>query len=392
MQKFTPNLCGAMRHLVNCQEQSKKSTAAILIVSFLCVSFFAGAAENPSGLPATSPVGNTESVRTNLYLLMPDNSRILADGVYSQYNDLYHDSVTLEDAAKFTNIRENLGLLRYNTVLAVERRPLITGNDTLFYKLWKTTQRNYQLEVITNMLAHAGLQAFFTDSYLNTSLALGLGDTTRINFAVDADPASAASNRFKIVFKSIVFHILPVSFTALNAVKQKDKVLLNWQIENEISMLKYDLEKSINGKDFVVLNTATVNGRTTHAGKYAYTDNSICTAISFYRIKATGTNGNITYSPTVKIKASNMLASLSIYPNPVTGSVFNLQLNDQPLGLCSLQLVNINGQVVYSKQLNLTSPNSSRAVQLNGLLLKGIYKLEIKTADDNITSKNMIVK
>ena len=90
--------------------------------------------------PADS-IAVTETLRTNLYLLQPDGSTILADGVFSIYNNLYHDSVTLEDATKFTNILENLGMLRYGKTLAVERRPIVQANDTIFFRLWKTRQR-----------------------------------------------------------------------------------------------------------------------------------------------------------------------------------------------------------------------------------------------------------
>jgi hypothetical protein len=151
-----------------------------------------------------APVGTTESIRTNLYLLQPDNSLVLADGAYTEYNNLYHDSVTLEDAIKFTNILENIGLLRYGKTLSVERRPIIKANDTLFVKLWKTTQRNYQIELVANLATNIGLQAYFVDGYLNTSTSLGLAAATKINFAVNADPASAAINRFKIIFKPAV--------------------------------------------------------------------------------------------------------------------------------------------------------------------------------------------
>ena len=105
------------------------------------------------------PLGITESIRTNLYLLQPDNSLVLADGVYTEYNNLYHDSVTLEDAIKFTNILERIGLLRYGKTLSDERRPIIKANDTLFVKLWKTTQLNYQIELAANLATNIRLQA-----------------------------------------------------------------------------------------------------------------------------------------------------------------------------------------------------------------------------------------
>src|SRR6187431_1591377 len=107
--------------------------------SLIFISFFAFL--NP-GSATASPRTGTESLRSNLYLLnISDNSTILADGVLTEYNSAYHDGITLEDAYKFTNITENLGMTRYGITLSVERRPIIASTDTVYFKLWKTTQR-----------------------------------------------------------------------------------------------------------------------------------------------------------------------------------------------------------------------------------------------------------
>ena len=136
MKNYTTTLVGCHNYFIN---YFKKSVALknLLIFSFLLSPLFS-AASTPTYKSTFEPLGLTESIRTTLYLLQPDNSTILADGVYTEYNNLYHDSVTLEDAIKFTNILENIGLVRYGKTLAVERRPIIKANDTLFIKLWKT--------------------------------------------------------------------------------------------------------------------------------------------------------------------------------------------------------------------------------------------------------------
>ena len=93
---------------------------------------------------SASPFTGTESLRSNLYLLnTSNNTTILADGVLTEYNDAYHDAIMLEDAYKFTNITENLGMTRYGVTLSVERRPIIVSSDTVYFKLWKTTRVNF---------------------------------------------------------------------------------------------------------------------------------------------------------------------------------------------------------------------------------------------------------
>ena len=91
---------------------------------------------------------------TNLYLQQPDTS-ILADGNLEIFDDNYSAVVDFGDAPKFGNTRETFGLLRDSKILAIERRPEILANDTIFFKLTKTSQRNYSFEFIPqNLILH----------------------------------------------------------------------------------------------------------------------------------------------------------------------------------------------------------------------------------------------
>jgi hypothetical protein len=338
-----------------------------------------------------APLGTTESIRTNLYLLMADSSRVLADGVYTEYNNLYHDSVTLEDAAKFTNIKENLGLLRYGKTLSVERRPIIISNDTLFLKLWKTTQRSYQIELVANMTTNVGLQAYFVDNYLRTSTPVGIGNTTKINFAINADVASSDIYRFKIIFKPLVFHgLLPVTFTSVKAYQQGENIAVNWKVQNEEDMVKYEVEKSINGKDFTVVNTILVNGTNNGSGNYVWIDDNHVTGNNFYRIKAVNLDGSSKYTTVVRLMPSKAGASFMVYPNPVKGNTINLQFVDQTPGIYQVTLINLTGQVVYTNKLPVTSNSLLQPLNLGTSMLKGMYQLEIKSAD-NITQVKKIM-
>ena len=343
---------------------------------------------------STDPVTEvTETVRTNLYLLQADGSTILADGVFALYNNLYHDSVTLEDAAKFTNILENIGILRYGKTLAVERRPIIKANDTLFFKLWRTTQRAYQIEVVTNMLTNTGLQAFFVDSYLNTSTTLPLGDTTKINFLINGDAGSSATDRFKIIFKPKPPYIpTPVIFTSLNASQQGQKIAVKWQVKNEMDIAKYEVEKSTNGTEFTLVNTTNVNQHNTISSDYAWFDDKEASGTNFYRIKSIGLNGISNITPVVKVVASKTGASFIVYPNPVKGNTINLQIVDQVYGIYQLKLVNSNGQTVYTNQLPVSSNSMLKSINVGTNLPKGVYHLEIKNADKSTEVKTILVQ
>ncbi len=343
---------------------------------------------------STSPLTGKESIRTTLYLLNANDATVLADGVYTEYNDLYHDSVLLEDAFKFTNINENLGILRYGAVLSVERRPIIAKSDTLFFKLWKTTKRNYQFEFITTNLDHPGMQGFLQDSYLGTSLPIALNGTTKLNFLVNADAASANVNRFKIVYiTNIATATLPVTFTSVKIFKVNNKIAIDWKVQNENNIKKYDVERSSNGTDFNIVNSIAVTGFKNDHNSYFWIDNQPLTGNGFYRIRSVDIDGTIKFSIILRVAGDKEgQGAIAVFPNPIRGDIINLQFTNQQTGLYQLRLINNNGQVIYSGILPVNSPNSSQTIRPNTKLGNGIYQLEIKAPDNVVQIKRAIVQ
>ena len=73
-------------------------------------------------------------------------------------------------------------------------------------------------------------------------------------------------------------------------------------------------------------------------------------------------------------------SGFSVYPNPVQNSTIGLQANIQAAGDYQLRLINMAGQVVFSKEINLPAGNSMRSIKVDTQLASGIYKLEIVDA------------
>jgi hypothetical protein len=170
----------------------------------------------------------TEMIRSNLYVVNADGSTTLYDGDYTGYADTYSNNVDAMDGMKMTNFTENLGMARDNVVLSIERRHTIGLTDTIFYKMWQMKQRNYQLQFIAGNLNHPGLSGFLEDKYLNSRTPIDLNGTTISNFTISADAASAAFNRFRLVFttEARLFAALPITFTSVKAYQQNNNIAI----------------------------------------------------------------------------------------------------------------------------------------------------------------------
>jgi Secretion system C-terminal sorting domain len=338
-------------------------------------------------MPAESGIGQ---IRSNLYLLEDNNTTILADGVIAEFDNIYSLQVDRDDALKFGNVNENLAIQRYTSTLAAERRPALNLNDTLFFNLVRTVKRNYQFEFVVNGFPQINLIGLLEDSYLNTSTTINLSGITRVNFNVDGNAASAAANRFKLVFKAIA--VLPVTIVKVEAFQKNTNIAVEWKVENEIDMLKYDVEKSTDGSVFTRVNTINVSGTTNTYNSYSWLDVNAVQGNNFYRIKTYSRSGQIKYSSIVKVAMGKSETGFSIYPNPIKGSVINLQMNNEPAGTYLVRLTNTIGQTLYTNTIKNNGGNSIQSLNTGSKLPAGVYQLEIIGQDNNHNTQKVIVE
>ncbi|UEG49277.1 T9SS type A sorting domain-containing protein [Ferruginibacter lapsinanis] len=346
------------------------------------------------GRPA-SPSSPIASIRGNFYLLNPDNA-IIADGNLTEFDNRYSAATNLEDASKPSNTNENFTLIRNGLSFSVERRPMLNVHDTIFFKTWRTTQRNYRIELVPSYLAQTGLQGFLEDSYLKTSTPVSLETPTVYDFSINSAPASQAMDRFRVVFRPIVVSgPLPVTISNIKASLQTDNnIAVEWIVENETNIAKYEVEKSADGASFITAGTKNVAGNNNSTNTYNWLDEHTLTGNNFYRIKIYETNGQVKYSSIVKVSNSNNIEKgLNVYPNPVTNGTINLHLNNQVAGSYELKLINTLGQIIYNNTLKHTGSNATYVIKLKeSQLINGIYQLKITTPDKTIVTQSIIAK
>lgn len=333
--------------------------------------------------------GASQFLRINLNIAGADSSLVLADGIFAEFNDNFSATVDLDDAAKFTNTNENISFLRNTRTLAAERRPTISEFDTLYLKLWKTTPRKYQFEIIP--ADFYGTDIFLQDIYMGTSTPVNAFGTTIFNFTIDGNTASADAGRFKIVFRKYV--VLPVSISSVNATEKNSNVSVDWKVENEINIEKYEVEKSADGKNFATANSINVNGNNNSYNSYSWLHVTPVQGTNFYRIKIYDRSGKTTYSSIVKAVINKSgKTTMSIYPNPVKDNMINLQLGNQPKGTYQLRLTSSIGQVMYMGSMISNSGNGTLSVNIKAKLTAGIYQLEVITPENKKETQKVIIE
>lgn len=349
---------------------------------------------NKNGIfrPATSttaPPAMSQFVRVQLYLNNGTQPATLADGTLAEFNDLAGAGVDQLDAIKFFNVNEMLALKRAGTLLAVERRPSISDNDTLYLQLSKTTRRNYRFEITPTNL-DPSLSFWLTDKYSGIKTPLNPTDKTIVDFAIDNQAASAAVDRFNIIFKPV--SVLPVTFKTVKAYEKGNSILVDWVVENEINIDGYEVEKSIDGINFKNIgsrNAGNLSGATTG---YNLVDNNPLKGNNFYRIKTLQSPGKVNYSNIVKVNIGSGKTGINVYPNPVTGHSFGLELNNMVAGIYQVNLVNSLGQLILTDEISHIQGSSVETINTGQALNAGIYQLEVVGTDKRINTLKIIVQ
>ncbi len=322
------------------------------------------------------PATITSSFRSSLYLVNPDKSTKFLDGNLAEFHDYFHDTVDLQDALKFSNVNETFGLTRDNHSIAMERRPVITKADTLYFNLSRMSQSIYQFRFEANKLDPL-LSAVLEDSFTGTRTPVNIASPSTYDFTVTGNSASAAPHRFRMVFAPGGGGPLPVSFSNLKAVKEGNDIAVSWTVENERSVSRYAVEKSRDGVDFSTVNSTPAIGNLLSSVEYLWIDKNPFNGHNYYRICSINSDGKKEYSHIVKVKMQMNIQTVSIIPNPVSGNNIGIQFNEMTAGTYTCRLLNNQGQSVLSRQITHAGGSVLMSLPTKKHLPAGTYQLEL---------------
>ncbi len=323
-------------------------------------------------------------------LLLHNNGSTLLDGNMTNYAESYSNLLDGYDIWKMSNFGENLGILRGTANLSIERRTTITSNDTTYFRMWNLKQRNYSLQIICQNMHLSNLNGFVHDNFTSQDIPVNLNDTSYINFTVTSQPASYASNRFKLIFNVPPVATLPMTFTSLEAYRKNKDVMVNWEVENEILIDKYIVEASSNDIEYHEVNQLNAS-KSAFKLMYGTQDLKVQPFDLFYRVKAVSTTGKVQYSTVVRVAALIPAMPVTVFPNPVVGKTLGLQLGLLPAGSYSLQIVDLFGRVVYNQLLITQARATKQSFRLPETINAGMYYLRLSNARETVVSLPIMI-
>lgn len=161
------------------------------------VSFNEACKENSSRLVHRS--GNKQKSYFRVTLRQADGRVI--DGNAVVYATDYSNRIDKDDAIKLRNDGEGMAVWSSETELSVEARRNLIRTDTIFYRLTGLRRQTYQLAFAPRSIREKEIEAWLVDRVGMRQTRISLDDSSFVSFQVTNDPASAAMDRFYVIFK-----------------------------------------------------------------------------------------------------------------------------------------------------------------------------------------------
>jgi hypothetical protein len=189
-------------------------------------------------------------------------------------------------------------------------------------------------------------------------------------FSDFSDFALGALNDLTSVNTFAAVNPLPVELTAFTAQRQSDKsVAVRWTTASERNSARFEVQRSLNSRDFVTVATVKAQGTSTKATAYASADATAPAAQLYYRLRQVDLDGTVAYSPIVNVAGISAAAAVLLYPNPAHSSI-----SFATEAATSYRVLNQLGQAV----LHGTTEAGTAKVGVEQLPT-GLYFLELQT-------------
>lgn len=177
---------------------------------------------------------------------------------------------------------------------------------------------------------------------------------------------------------------LPVEWLSFKARFIGDDVLLEWATAMEENNSHFVVERSANGEEWVAIGEINGAGFSTQVNRYDLMDMQALNGTSYYRIKQVDFDGKYSYSHTEVLHKQKLTdIGMNISPNPASDFVEVSWVKNLNAATGSLQLLNMQGQVIKNYELERDQMVEIDLTDLD----RGFYIVEIRTPMRRFTKK-----
>ncbi len=178
------------------------------------------------------------------------------------------------------------------------------------------------------------------------------------------------------------------SYLFLNAVKDRQSVVLSWLTNKEEVNDFFSIERSSDNNIFTPIEKVNGENSDREDQHYKTLDFNPLTGDNFYRIKKVYTDGSYRYSASKKVHFDWDMTMVNLFPNPATSEIF-LSIKDYAGRSAQLEIYNSLGVLMMTKNFE-SLPEEAIRFETEGFV-GGVYSIRIKIDDLKQMNKLFIV-
>ena len=179
---------------------------------------------------------------------------------------------------------------------------------------------------------------------------------------------------------------LPVRFSSFTANRQSSSVTLSWTTAFEQNNQGFNIQRNIGGVWTTVafVPSQAVEGNSSSALTYTYTDMNNENGITQYRIQQVDLDGKFAYTDIRAIRGSGVGAKLIVYPNPTINGKVNIVFEDAS-GIRDVQVSDMQGKIIKNFR------GISNNILVIDKLTTGFYTIRVTNRNTSATTVEKLV-
>ena len=183
---------------------------------------------------------------------------------------------------------------------------------------------------------------------------------------------------------------LPIELTNFTGKNIGDYNHLMWSTASEINSDHFEVEHSLDAKEFEKITEVKAAGNSTVTLNYSTDHIAPPPTINYYRLKIMNLDQSFKYSNVIAIDNSKGSSAILVYPNP-SADDWNFQFNTQENKNIHIQLTDELGRIILNKDLSLKEGMNNYMLDGNNLS-SGSYFFTATFNDTNKTETFKLIK
>lgn len=194
-------------------------------------------------------------------------------------------------------------------------------------------------------------------------------------------------------FGSVGSNPLPVKLIQFSGKINEGNVLLQWSTASERNNDHFDVERSMDGKQFIKVGEVAGAGNSTSIRYYSFTDpvaEQQPQGNVYYRLKQVDMNQTAEYSSVINVQfvKAGSVSITSVAPNPFNDHI-TVQFNSGLPGSVVVRLINLQGVEVDHTTAQAVRGDNTVSFRTDDIA-QGMYLLRIENGNQAVTQKVLI--